>query len=92
MAESVVVGKVDGLGIVGPIWRVHALLDQTVECRVRPIGHACDEAMLHRIGVHVINVCPVIRFVADQVLPIAALPDTTFAASLADCGATLRLR
>lgn len=92
MAGSIVVGKADGLGFVGPIWRVHALLDQAVECRVRPIGHACDEAVLHRIDVHVIHVRPIVRFVADYVFPVTALPDAALAASLADRGAAFRLR
>src|SRR5437867_2483499 len=47
---------------------------------MRPIAHPCDEAVLERIDVTILDVTCIIGLVADQVLPKSALPDAALVA------------
>ena len=49
---------------------------------VGPIGGSLDEAVFHRVVVDIVDVVAVVGVVADQVLPIPALPDAALATSL----------
>ena len=59
-----------------PSDRIDSGFDQTMECRERPIPHGGNVAVFHRIEMHVIHMRPEIGFIANQVLPISALPDS----------------
>ena len=59
---------------------------------MRPIAHARDVAMFHRVDVHVIDVVGEVAFIANGVLPITALPDASFAFAAPTVGNTLTLR
>src|SRR5262245_19452100 len=63
-----------------------------MERGMRPIVYAADEAVLERIVPAILDVARVVGFVADKVLPEAALPDAAFIARDADSAAPLRLR
>src|SRR5205085_12008393 len=63
------------LHISSPIDSELASLDKTVKAAVRPIDYPRDVPMLHRIEMDVIDMALEIRFVANRMLPIAALPD-----------------
>jgi hypothetical protein len=52
---------------------------KTVKTAVRPIDDTCNLPMFDRIEVNVVDVTLKIRIVANNVLPIATLPDTLFA-------------
>ena len=60
---------------VAPIGWVGAGGEVVVEAGIRPVDHAGNMPVFHRVEMHVIHVCPVILFIADQVFPITALPD-----------------
>ncbi len=45
---------------------------------MRPVAYSRNVAVFHGIEVDVIDVIAQIAFVADQMLPVAALPDATF--------------
>ena len=64
-----------------PISRIHSLCHQMMKGRKRPIAHPLDQAMLERIDMHIIHVRRKILVVANQMLPIAPLPNPTFAAT-----------
>jgi len=51
-----------------------------VDRGVGPVGRRFGEAVLHRVGVDVIDVGGEVALVPDGVLPVAALPDPAFAA------------
>ncbi len=59
-----------------------------VKAGVGPIGGALDEAVFHRVVVDVVDVVAVVGVVADQVLPIPALPDAAFS-TLLPCGRSM---
>ena len=46
---------------------------------MRPVGDASHQAMLHGIEVDVVDAVPQVTLVADEALPVAALPDAAFA-------------
>ena len=62
-----------------PIWRVHPLLNKPVKSRIRPITHVSDQAVFQRIDMNIIQMRPKVRLVAYQMLPLTALPNTSFA-------------
>ena len=57
-----------------PIQRINPDLYQPVKRRIRPIGDAPDQAMLHRIEVHIVHMRLHVRIVAQLMLPITPLP------------------
>ena len=59
-----------------------------MEAGVGPIGGALDEAVFDRVVVDVVDVVAVVGVVADQVLPIPALPDAAFSTPL-PCGRSM---
>jgi hypothetical protein len=50
---------------------------------MRPVPNPAHEAVLYRIDVAVFDISFVIAVIADEVLPIAPLPDTAFASGRA---------
>lgn len=48
---------------------------------MRPIIRGGDKPVLHRIEMYVIHMPVEIRFIADEMFPIAALPDIALAFS-----------
>ena len=77
-----------GKGMLGQrafeITRLRGVAMVSMERRKRPILDLVDMAMLHWIEPTIIDVVVKIAFVADEVLPITALPDTALAARFAD--------
>jgi hypothetical protein len=63
------------LHVSTPIRNKHAPLDIAVKTAVRPISDAGDVAVLHWVEVNVIDMPREIGFIADGMLPIAALPN-----------------
>ena len=61
--------------ISSPIGSEQSSFDKAVEAAVRPIGYACDVAVLHRVEVNIVDVSLEIFIVANCVLPVTALPD-----------------
>ena len=55
-----------------------AVADVFVKTGVRPVGHALDPAMFHRVPMDVIHMALEVILVPNSVLPIAALPDPSF--------------
>ena len=76
------------LGLGGPVGWEDAATDVAVEAGVGPVGGASDEAVFDGVVVDVFDVMPVVGIVADEMFPIASLPDAAFASSLA-CGAAV---
>ena len=66
---------------VARFWRVAMI---AVERRIRPILHINDVPMLHGIEPAILGVGVQVALVADDVFPIAALPDATLATRLAN--------
>lgn len=62
-----------------PIWRHPSGTNATMDEAARPIGGVRYISMLDRVDVHVIPAPLKIVFVADQVFPVATLPDTSLA-------------
>lgn len=62
-----------------PIQRIPTPRHPRMERRMRPVGHAGDMPVLHRVVVDVIDMAAQVVRVADQVFPVAALPDAAFA-------------
>ena len=60
--------------------------------RIRPIAHTCDEAVLERIDITILDVARVIRFVAYQMFPEPALPDAALVACYANRATSFLLR
>ena len=69
----------------GPIGWEETALDVAVKAGVWPIDGSLDESVFHRVVVDVVDVVAVVGIVADQVLPIPALPDAAFSTPL-PCG------
>lgn len=66
----------------------HQFLCRPVKARrIRPIPPPLHVAVFHRVDVDVVEVPLVIEVVADQVFPIAALPDAAFAPGALSLGA-----
>ena len=57
-----------------PIQRINPSLNILVKCRIRPVGHPHNQAMLHRVDVAIFNVRCIIGFIPDEVVPKTALP------------------
>ncbi len=72
-----------------PVLRISAFLHQTMKRRIWPVCHTFNQAVFHRIDMHIIHVRTKIRFVANQAFPIAALPDTSFTAPFTNLGNSL---
>ena|SRR5215207_5435888 len=53
---------------------------------MRPILHAANQPVFHRIEMNVIGVAREVALVAQRMLPIAALPDATLALAAATLG------
>jgi hypothetical protein len=53
--------------------------DIPVDARIRPMRRRIRIAMLDRVVVDIAHVAGKVSVIADQVFPIAALPNTTFA-------------
>lgn len=66
---------------LGPIVRVNALTNVSMDSRVGPISHLSHMSMFHRILMEVIHMFFVIAIIADLVFPKTALPDSGFLAS-----------
>jgi hypothetical protein len=66
------------LHIASPIRRKQTAFDITTKAAMRPIGHARNVSVLHRIEVDVIDMTLKIRIIANGVLPVPALPDAFF--------------
>jgi hypothetical protein len=49
---------------------------------IGPIAQACDEAVLERIDITILDVARVIRFVTYQMFPEPALPDAALVACM----------
>jgi hypothetical protein len=81
-----------GVDRAAPIERDQACTYVAMERGMGPIAHAGDKAMLERIDPAIFDVARVIGFVADQVLPEAALPDAALVARDANGTASLQLR
>ena len=64
--------------IASPIRSEQSSFNEAMEAAVRPIGHARDVAMFHRIEVDVVDVSLEIFVVPDGVLPVPALPNAFF--------------
>ena len=64
--------------IAGPIFGINSKLYHPMKRRMRPIPHACHQAMFHRVDMDVVDVALEITFIANCVFPIAALPDPAF--------------
>ena len=54
-----------------------------MEAGVRPITHACDQAVLDRIEVQIVHLTAPIRFITNQVFPKPRLPDIRFVSVVA---------
>ena len=54
-----------------------------MERRIRPVFRCCDEAMLHRVPVNVIDMAVEVVGVTDKMFPEAPLPDSALALSAA---------
>jgi len=59
---------------------------------MRPVLHAGDESVLHRIDVTVLDMPSVIGFVANEMLPEPSLPDATLTARQANRAQSLLFR
>ncbi|WP_162945835.1 hypothetical protein [Pseudomonas sp. DY-1] len=70
-----------------PIRRINPVFHRAIETRKRPFLRMPHMAMLHRVEVDAIEVPLVIEVVADQVFPIAPLPDAAFPTLLLGIGA-----
>ena len=64
-----------------PVAWIHSAGNAAAKRRVGPIRRMLDQTVLDRIEMNVIEMAGEIPLVADCVLPIAALPDTAFAAA-----------
>jgi hypothetical protein len=64
--------------IATPIGRQQPILDVAMERAVWPIADPCDMAVFDRIVVDVVDVPLKIGVVPDRMLPITALPDSSF--------------
>jgi len=71
------------IDIPGPIDRQQSLPHILMERRIWPIANARDEAMLHRVEMHVVSVPGKVGIVADGVFPISSLPQREFAVGVA---------
>jgi hypothetical protein len=58
---------------------------------VWPVGHALDVVVLERIDVDIIDVTKIVILAAYPVLPMVALPDSSFAGRHSDRRAVLGL-
>ncbi len=67
------------LGMAGSVRGVNPEPHHPVKRRKRPIADAPNMAMFNRIKMDVIDMAGKIVLVADHVLPIAALPNSSFA-------------
>ena len=65
--------------IAGPILRINATLDHAMKGRMRPVAHPRHETMLDRVDMDVVDMPREIGLVTGGALPIAPLPDATFA-------------
>ena len=63
------------LDVPAPIRNEHASFDIAMKAAMGPIGYMGDVPVFHWIEMNVINMSFEIRFIANSVLPIAALPD-----------------
>ena len=55
---------------------------------MRPILNASDEPVLDGIDVAIVHMAPIIRIVADHVLPKSTLPDPALVAGFVGCAAS----
>ncbi len=65
-----------------PIKWIHALSNQAVKSRVRPITHTFYQAVFDRIDMHIVHMDAIIGVIANQVLPKTPLPYTSLATFL----------
>ena len=65
--------------VSAPIDWVDTEPDHAVKRRIRPVSHASHQSVLDWIEMNVVDVPCVVALIAQRVLPIAALPDSTFA-------------
>jgi len=63
----------------GPIRRVYAVLDESVERRIGPVDNPIHQPVFHGIDVHVIHVGGKVCLIPKQMLPITPLPNTPLA-------------
>lgn len=69
-----------------PIEIVFAVTDESVKRRPFPIADSSDEVVLARVPVDVIAASLQVVFVANRVLPLPTLPDTSLAVLRARLG------
>src|SRR5882672_7724953 len=81
-----------GPDVARPILGIDAETYHSVKGRIRPVSHPRDMAVLYRIEMDVIDVAGKIVFIAQRMLPIASLPNATFASAGAACRHLLALR
>ena len=66
-------------GVLAPVGRIDAGFDVAEESGMWPIDWRCGQSMLDRVVVDVVNVAGEIVFVAQQVFPVAMLPQRLLA-------------
>src|SRR6266702_5258483 len=60
--------------------------------RIRPVAHTRDQPVLERVDDAIFDMADIVGFIADQMLPEAALPNAAFGARLANGTETFLLR
>jgi hypothetical protein len=63
-----------------PVRRIIPLFNQPMKSRMWPIHQPLDQSVFERIDMDVIHMGAKIRLIANQVLPISALPNAPFVA------------
>jgi hypothetical protein len=70
--------------IVGPIFREESRAHVSMDPGIRPIVDPGDQMMPDRIDMAMFDMACVVSFIADQMLPESALPDTALARALCE--------
>ena len=64
--------------ITRPIEGINSGFNKAMKRRIRPIAHPHDMSMFHRVEMHIIDMVCVIIGVANCMLPITTLPQSSF--------------